>query len=539
MDTRRLHAREIRQLVRVLRKDPYSNVDLESTNAEKATVSAIKLLPRRLRVKLLSSHGTLCHTHKGLDHHLIEDIWAWIKFELETAIGRFIYPLVMSGTLSTEDEHRIRQLEPAVEMLLPGWTLAQSAPPGKKPIHTGTNWAYQENGCPACILSRIGSDTKVLFALYAGMSGHLPLRNSSTKKSKRLRVIRYWMRTHPGGEEAAEDAYEFGAKLKALREDAKALLRQYEQSVRYRPNSTDGPPVTAYHFLNNHTEVVLDVLKLDNPKDQTTTATLSATTSTTSSTLDISDSYNPKDWTTSPVVHDLKLGPTPPDPKMNTSIESCTNPQYSDKRAAFQTESNVTHYPAPELDNLAPLPSPSIISRTASNRTASSKRSALKRHDSVLSTTSSSSLRAPRARSSVYSIATSIASYNDVSSDSTKPSDRSCAFDPMETREERIEKYRKLLAPAWALEHSADDSYDEGSVAIEDTFNFRGLLLPKPSRTSIYGGFGDEAKKGDVFELCDLTPPPSPDGDGFELGEGCGEEVEEGLMPEALVLRKK
>src|SRR5689334_14352370 len=122
MDTRRLHAREIRQLVRVLRKDPYSNVDLESTNAEKATVSAIKLLPRRLRVKLLSSHGTLCHTHKGLDHHLIEDIWAWIKFELETAIGRFIYPLVMSGTLSTEDEHRIRQLEPAVEMLLPGWT---------------------------------------------------------------------------------------------------------------------------------------------------------------------------------------------------------------------------------------------------------------------------------------------------------------------------------------------------------------------------------------------------------------------------------
>jgi hypothetical protein len=64
-------------------------------------------------------------------------------------------------------------------------------------------------------------------------------------------------------------------------------------------------------------------------------------------------------------------------------------------------------------------------------------------------------------------------------------------------------------------------------------------LLPKPSRTSIYGGFGDEAKKGDAFELCDLTPPPSPDGDGFELGEGCGEEVEEGLMPEALVLRKK
>jgi len=173
MDTRRLHAPEIKQLVLVLRNDSNSHEDPKDSNAEKATVSAIKLLPRRLRSNLLSSHGSLCHTHKDLDHHLIDDIWAWIKFELESAIGRFIYPLIMCGTLSTEDEQQIRQLEPVIEMILPEWSLAKSAPPGKRPIHTGTNWAYQKNGCPACMLSRIGSDRKVLFALYSGMYGHL------------------------------------------------------------------------------------------------------------------------------------------------------------------------------------------------------------------------------------------------------------------------------------------------------------------------------------------------------------------------------
>jgi hypothetical protein len=536
MDTRRLHAAEIKQLVRVLRNESNSQmdtqVDLKDSKTEKATVSAIKLLPRRLRANLLSSHGSLCHTHKSLDHHLIDDIWAWIKFELETAIGRFIYPLVMSGTLSKEDEQRIRQLEPVGEMIVPGWTLAESAPPGKRPIHTGTNWAYQQDGCPACMLSRIGSDTKVLFALYAGTYGHLSIRNSNLKKSKRLRIIRYWMRTHPSGAEAPEDAYEFGAKLKASRDDAKTLLRQSGQPVRYKRNSISGPPLSA--FPDNHTEIALDVLNPYNPNASTTT---SATTSVSTFNPDVSDPYKSKNCRCSTsTIDDPKLGPSPsPAPSTIASIESQTKPRYSDKRVASQATPGITFSPAPEIDDLAPLPSPNTINRTASNRISASKRPAPKRHDSVIS--NRSSLHAPRPRSSVYSTATSIASYNDPSDrGSPAPSDRSRAFDPLETSEERIEKFRNILAPSWVLENSADEGDDEGSVALEDTFNFRGFLLPKPSRTSLYAAFGDEGKKGDAFEVCDLTPLPSPQGEGFEEGFG---EMDGVLVPEGLALRKK
>ena len=551
MDTRRLHATEIKQLVRILRNGSNTQVDQENTHAEKTTVNAIKLLPRRLRAHLLSSHGSLCQTHKGLDHHLIDDIWAWVKFELETAIGRFIYPLVMSGTLSTEDEHRIRQLEPVVEMILPGWTLAESAPPGKRPIHTGTNWAYQKNGCTACMLSRIGSDTKALFALYAGMFGHLKLRNSNAKKSKRLRMIRYWMRTHPGGEEAAVEAYELGTKLKASRRDAKALLRQGGQSARYKRNSIGGPPATAHHHLDYHSEAAVDVSDPYNPKDWTKPPALDVSDPynpkdwTEPPALDVSEPFNPKDWTAS-TVHDPKLGPTPSN--KHTSIESQTKPPHSAKRTSLpplKTERDVSWSPvfmpsdqrihSAECDELAPLPTPSAINRT------NNKRTTLKRHDSVISnkssfsssSSSSSSRRPPRTRSSsIYSTATSIASYNGASDSSP----HSRGFDPMETPEERLEKYRKLLEPSWKLDPPADDSDDEGTIDYENTFNFRGFLLPKPSRTSMYSGFGDEAKKGDVFEVCDLTPPPSPIGEGFE---GCEGEVDGNLVPEGLALSKK
>lgn len=515
MDTRRLHAPEIKQLVRVLRNDSNSHVNLKDSTADKATVSAIKQLPRRLRAKLLSSHGSLCHTHKGLDHHLIDDIWAWMKFELETAIGRFIYPLIMSGTLSKEDEHQIRQLEPVVEMILPGWTLAASAPPGKRPIHTGTNWAYQQNGCPACILSRIGSDTKVLFALYAGIYGHLTLRNSSVKKSKRLRTIRYWMRTHPGGEDAAEDAYEFGAKLKALRGDAKEVLRQCGQSVRYRRSSTKGPPLTAYHFPDNHTEIALDVLNPYTPKGSTTT---SATTSATTFSLDVLGPHNPKDRTATPTL-DISDPPNPKHQDTPTLPDPTPNPT-PPPAAKQHTSTDPPHDPTSEIDALAPLPSPRALTRSA--KTLTSHRSAPTRHDSVLS------LHAPRPRSSVYSTATSVFSYN---ANATSPRGER-AFDPLETPAERLDKYRKALAPSWAAETPpADDVASEAGT--EDMFNFRGFLLPKPSRASLYGGFGDEGegKEGDRFEMCDFTPLPSPEA---ELGEKVWAE----LVPGGLAVGK-
>ncbi|KAJ4376533.1 hypothetical protein N0V86_006646 [Didymella sp. IMI 355093] len=139
MDTRRLHNPDIKQLVQVLRTDPQYTVDPGDACFEKATQAAIKKLPRRLRSSTISWHGSLCRSHKELDVYLINDVWSWIKYELGVAIGRFLYPIIMSDHLSKEDEYRVRQLEPVVRMFNTDWRLVESAAPGKRPIDAGNS----------------------------------------------------------------------------------------------------------------------------------------------------------------------------------------------------------------------------------------------------------------------------------------------------------------------------------------------------------------------------------------------------------------
>ena len=481
METRRLRGSDIKQIVRILRNDPHSSADSGGIQYEKATAAAIKKLPRRLRSTLLSSHGPLCRAHKGLDAHLIEEIWAWIKFELETAVGRFLYPIIMSDILSEADEYRVRQLEPVVEMFITEWTLAESAPPGKHPIDAGTKWAYQKNGCPACMLARIGSDYGVLFALFAGMYGHLRSHSGGQKgvakiKSKRLRFVRYWMRTHANGDQAAQDAYDLGLELKTLRHDAKTSLRRFGLSKQYTRDSLDETPVTVRHCLDEQPRAAPD----------------------------ISDSYNSKCWTiTSPQDYDAKYGPMPsPDPATPTVVEGWNHKPVLNLQASVHIQPPTPHSSkfihsihsthTAESDTLAPLPLLSYAN--------------LKRCDSVLGS-SGTSLHSPRLASSIYSslsrltLATSNASYNNPNT----PSTRQRGYDSMETQEERLDKYRKMMAPT-PSKHKADCEGADGKDVVE----FQGRLLPKPSRVSMYSAFGEEGRDGTEFEIVDETPPPSP-----------------------------
>lgn len=479
-----MHGAEIKQLVRVLRNDPYSAGDPGDAQTEKATVAAIKQLPRRLRSSLISSHGSLCHTHKGLDTHLMDDVWGWIKFELEVAVGRFLYPMIMSGTLTEADELQVRQLEPVVEMFLLGWTLSESAPPGKTPIDTGAKWAYQQNGCPACMLSRIGSDADVLFALFVGMCGHLRSRSGGQKgvekvRSKRLRFVRYWMRTHTKGDQAAREAYDFGKELKAVRHDAKASLRRVGQSTRFRRHDLDG-----------HVDAAVD----------------------------LSDPYNPKDWT----MKDPKIGPEPPlNPLTQMIIDSWETSTSSSKSSTGNQRTSINFQPpTPHTHKFTnSIPSTHTVDDDTLAPLPTLTRANLKRHDSVHSTSTSTSTQPTRPTSSIYSrrtFTTSIASFN--APDTV--SDYARGFDPLETTEERVDRYRRLLAP---LPYDTTTNVSKGKATVP----FGGRLLPKPSRTSMYSAFGEDGRSGEEFDIVDVTPPPSPGVEG-------GDHVGEGLVPHAL-----
>lgn len=483
METRRLQNSDIKKIVYVLRDHPTRPAGDEQ---EKSTEKAIKKLPRRLRSAPLSSHGALCGTHRGLDAHLIGDIWAWIKYELEVAIGRFLYPIIMSNVLSEQDERRARQLEPVVRMFNPDWTLAGSPPPGVLPIDAGDKWAFQKNGCPGCMLARLGSDEDALFALFAGMYGHLRSRAGGQKgvdkiKSKRLRFVRYWMRTYPHGGQKSLGAYDLGVEMKGLRFDAKTFLRQSGQHARYPRGSTDGrPSVATRHCFDEQPGAVMDPSGPDNPKD----------------------------WT---VPNNSKIGPEPPfDPTKQFIIEGWNNKSHpSTPRASVQIQpprprtaqhSHQLSTHSIEDDELPPLP---VLSRTN-----------LKRRDSVLS--SASTHRPPGPASSIYSspsrltIATTIASFNN----DLTTSSHAHRYDPMESAEERADKYRKLLdqtpinlTDQWgSVKGGKIGKVNVGKGMVE----FNGRLLPKPSHASIYSAFGEEGRDGAEFEQVDVSPPPSP-----------------------------
>lgn len=261
METRRLHNPDMKQLVLVLRTEPHSTVGPGDERFQKATQAAIKKLPRRLRSSAVSRHGSLCLSHKGLDAHLINDIWSWIKYELEVGIGRFLFPIIMFNKLHDEVETRVRQLEPVVRMFSPEWTLVESAAPGKQPIDTGDKWARQENGCPACMLARLGSDHKVLFALYACMYGRLRSTSGGQRgvkavRSKRLRFVRYWMKTHSNGTQAAEEAYDLGVQLKTVRRESKYAPRCSTQNAR---DSLDQSPATPRRRLDHQNLAAVNI----------------------------------------------------------------------------------------------------------------------------------------------------------------------------------------------------------------------------------------------------------------------------------------
>jgi hypothetical protein len=219
IDTRRLHNADMKKLVLILR-------DVSPT-----TKTLIKALPHRLRHSPLSSSGTLCTTHRGIDHHLIADIQSWVTHEFNSTIGRYVYPVIMSRKLTPAQERQIRQLEPVMRMWRKDFKAEMSAPPGRTPIEVDEKWGYQTNGCPACVLARIGADDDVLRALYAGMlarfhtsklvSGKVSLRDLSVAKldhpkSKRVRFVRYWLKASNGGDALLFEAAELGLAIKAL-----------------------------------------------------------------------------------------------------------------------------------------------------------------------------------------------------------------------------------------------------------------------------------------------------------------------------------
>ena len=128
METRSLHNSDMKRLVRILRKVPApTEEDYERKEVlyRERTKKAIQRLPSRLRCSRLSFGSTsLCSIHNDLNQNLVNDIWSWIRHEFDGAIGKFLYPLIMSdGVLTADQKYQVRQLEPVLQMWQPNFSV--------------------------------------------------------------------------------------------------------------------------------------------------------------------------------------------------------------------------------------------------------------------------------------------------------------------------------------------------------------------------------------------------------------------------------
>ncbi|KAF2828014.1 hypothetical protein CC86DRAFT_203175 [Ophiobolus disseminans] len=274
METRRLNNSDLKRLAQFLHGVPSSLYSRNETYC-KTTKKQIKKLPRSVlqSVFSISSQKELCSVHKGLNHHLMNELWSWIRHELNSGVGKFLFPLIVSRALTADQEHKMRQLEPVLEMYRRDFKLELSAPPGREPINRGVKWAYEADQCPACILGRMGSDERVLYALVAGMIGRFPagkivhgkgrsaeltVGKLDNPKSKRLRFVRYWIKALTKDQTLLHEALELGIRLKKIHREWKDARRTERVSVYDGQYSLNGTPRHSHEASAGRNSVAQD-----------------------------------------------------------------------------------------------------------------------------------------------------------------------------------------------------------------------------------------------------------------------------------------
>ena len=559
MDMRHLRNSDMKRLVRIFQCVPLFPSETEESKYRKVIKEKISQLPRRLRSPLISLlFSILCPTHKNLNAYLVNDIWTWLRYELNSALGKFLYPLIMCGVLTETQEAQVRQIEPVCEMWRHDFLPKFSAPPGREPIRHAQQWHYQKTQCPACMLARIGSSPDVLFALFAGMVGRITHKatNSNTtngafnfekSRSKRLRFIRYWIKASGGGDAAALEAGELGLTMKRLRKEWKTEQERlrHVQYVNAGHLITNGPctlastPAPAQLFndesLKCHNEIN-DQYQHDGDHDP---SNLQPTNN-----KNVSGSSRSDEWSSTD-HDDPKLGPKPrpsherlfsPASSLGFNIshpcKSIPSPLFAQQESLVplaRTPSNKSDSTIRPEDSIScvgryyPAPTQACVPRVSEHGTQ--PRYPHGRKDSMISDAAPSQQQKPSfnrvSRQTIGSKASTmtILSYN-YGGPSPCASSRDARYDPLDhpiydtlqTKPEILAKYRALLAPQ-------PDPHNEQE---DDDFS----SLPPPHSISIYSSHVDESINEDAFEAADAETAEQ------EVQKGEVEDPNDALLPQ-------
>ncbi|KAF1939921.1 hypothetical protein EJ02DRAFT_407577 [Clathrospora elynae] len=528
-ETRRLHNNDMKKLVRIFRDVPSPNDERKKDKYRKYTKEDIQDLPRRLRSSHLSvGHTNLCSMHKGLNQDLVNDIWAWLRHELDGAVGKF----------------KARQLEPVLQMWQSDFKTETSVPPSYASIQRKSEWAFQKDQCPACMTARIGTDEDVLFALFASMVGRFNTKTLATidtlrsvtawdkTRSKRLRFVRYWVKTTRGGDTTLFEAGELGMAMKRLRFEWKAEQRQLSRSHDLDPARPSLDETTAQNTPTSVKTSFRPSEETERPRpvfeagyqDRRSGHSGNAFSAAKPDTSEPhrSQGLMPR----SP--RDAKVGPEPcPEYANLLSPAEPLGFNASGFRDRMSTiPSNHQAYrpePQPEpvrsdsrgSDNtILPDDSISMVGMRAAplwiNRAFRNASSVYSMHPPPTQWRTGNrqnSVLGPAHKFYHPSIATThtILSYTDPSSSRTARQDPldNPVYNHIETQEERVEKYRKMLAAHPDPDPFSDEEADDDDVTV----------LPEPQRQYMYSAFGDGMFDGGRFDGMDEDVPKEEAGE--------------------------
>lgn len=164
-----------------------------------------------------ANHGS-CYLHRRLNNKPLEDIFAALRYEAEVRIREVWQPVALAGALSASQTEQLALMDELQSLWLPPSKFMEKFNRLPSP-----RFAYQADGCVACILARMGGNLETAMALGALLLGSM---RRPDMLSTRVCFCREWVRYTVEGDidcvdTALADMETMGTKFRKARKWAR------------------------------------------------------------------------------------------------------------------------------------------------------------------------------------------------------------------------------------------------------------------------------------------------------------------------------
>ncbi|THW22448.1 hypothetical protein D6C89_03675 [Aureobasidium pullulans] len=179
-----------------------------------------------------SINHSLCSLHRRLNAKPLEDIFAALRYEVETRTQEIWQSVALAGGLSASQTEQLALMDEIQALWLSSADFMQKFNRLPTP-----KYGYQTDGCVACILARMGGNLEVIMALGALLLGSM---RRSDMLSTRVCFCREWVRYIVGDVDCVDTALAKMDKMGTKLREARRWARQRKEATSERPDRNLG-----------------------------------------------------------------------------------------------------------------------------------------------------------------------------------------------------------------------------------------------------------------------------------------------------------